>query len=157
MDPVTEPELLNVFNGQLPAEAIPDLNKVEWEAHDFLGWVHPAGHLAYMLLLSPKDGYLKGIEFRRFRFSGNGRGIHMCSLCHHMHPGEGTAVFSVSRKGSGGRHRLGNVVCKDLDCSLRIRDLVSPNDYYQEKLNVEAKIWRMQTRIHRWLNRAERL
>jgi hypothetical protein len=155
MDPVSNKELISAFNGDLEHDSIPDLDKVNWAALDYLGWIHPAGHTGYITLVSPNDGCLKGATMRRYPFSNRRQGVVMCSMCHHMHQSNGTAMFSLTRKGSDGRHTLGNVVCKDLDCSLRVRDLISPATYYQEKMYVEAKIWRMQQRVHKWLRRAD--
>ena len=66
-------------------------------------------------------------------------------------------MFTVSVKGSEGRHTLGNVVCKDLDCSLRVRNLTSPESLMRETLYEPARIWRMQQTMHRWLTRAGQL
>ncbi|XOV90324.1 MAG: FBP domain-containing protein [Pseudomonadota bacterium] len=136
---------------------MPDLNLLPWSNLDYLGWVHPGGHLGYLVVLSPNDGRLKGVILRRSRFSGTRKGMEMCSLCHHMHRPNGTAMFTLTRQGSDTRHSIGNIVCKDLDCSLRIRNLVDTAAYVPETLYPEAKIWRMQLALHRWLKSANRL
>jgi hypothetical protein len=136
---------------------MPDLSRIEWDSLDYLGWIHPSGHIGYMVLQSPNDGEIKGIRMnRRQRFSKKPR-MEMCSWCHHVHRANGTAMFTVSVKGSDGRQILGNVVCKDLDCSLRVRNLKSPHSYMRESLYEPAKIWRMQQSMHRWLGRANQL
>jgi hypothetical protein len=66
-------------------------------------------------------------------------------------------MFTVSVKGCKGRHALGNVVCKDLDCSLRVRNLVQPDSFMRETLFHSTKIWRMKTRMDKWLGRANQL
>ena len=157
MDPLCEDEILAAFGGQAEDVVLPDLTNVAWELQDYFGWIHPGGHLGYMVLVSPLDGHLKGTILRRSRFRGRKPGFEMCSLCHHVHGSGGTAMFTVTRKDTGDRHYLGNVICKDLDCSLRIRNVVDPPSYHKETLYVEAKVWRMQLALHKWLRNANRL
>ena len=136
---------------------IPDLDEVPWDVLDYFGWVHPAGHLGYIVLQSPNDGEFRGVRLNRSRRNARKPRMEMCSWCHHVHRTNGTAMFTVSVRGSGGRHTLGNVACKDLDCSLRIRNLVDPDSFMKESLYLPAKIWRMQQTLHRWLARANQI
>ena len=136
---------------------LPVLSEINWVELDYLGWIHPAGHLGFVVLESPNDGRLRGIRLHRSRRNARKPRLEMCSWCHHVHKTNGTAMFTVSVRGSEGRHTLGNAVCKNLDCSLRIRNLVSPDTYMKETLYEPAKIWRMQQSMHRWLGRANQL
>ena len=136
---------------------LPDLEEVDWEVHDYLGWVHPSGHLGYIVLQSPNDGGIRGIRLRRNHRNAKKRRMEMCAWCHHVHRSDGTAMFSVPVKGSEGRHTLGNILCKDLDCSLRIRNLIEPGTFMRETLYEPARIWRMQQTMHRWLGKANQI
>ena len=136
---------------------IPDLKDVHWSVLDYFGWVHPSGHLGFVVLQSPNDGQLRGIRMTREKRRAKKPRMEMCSWCHHVHKANGTAMFTVSVRGSEGRHTLGNVVCKDLDCSLRVRNLMQPDSFMRETLYQPAKIWRMQTTMHKWLGRANQL
>jgi hypothetical protein len=136
---------------------LPVLSEINWVELDYLGWIHPAGHLGFVVLESPNDGRLRGIRLHRSRRNARKPRLEMCSWCHHVHKTNGTAMFTVSVRGSEGRHTLGNAVCKNLDCSLRIRNLVSPDTHMKETLYEPAKIWRMQQSMHRWLGRANQL
>jgi hypothetical protein len=135
----------------------PDLEDVQWTVLDYFGWVHPSGHLGFVVLQSPHDGQSRGIRMSRAKRSAKKPRMEMCSWCHHVHKANGTAIFTVSVRGSEGRHMLGNFVCKDLDCSLRIRNIVQPDSFMQETLYQPAKIWRMQTAMYKWLGRANQL
>ncbi len=158
MDPLTEEEVLTSFKGEREDDVpLPDLTNIPWDDLDYLGWVHPSGHLGYVVIVSPDDGGIKGTILRRGRFDGSKPGLEMCSLCHHVHRPNGTAMFTITHKNAERRHSIGNIVCKDLDCSLRIRNLVQPASYLNETLYPEAKIWRMQMALHRWLRTANRL
>ena len=136
---------------------LPELGQVEWESLDYLGWVHPAGHLGFIVLQSPNDGSLRGIRLNRSHRSSRKRRMEMCAWCHHVHRSDGTAMFSVPVRGSGGRHTMGNILCKDLDCSLRVRNLIEPGSFMRESLYEPARIWRMQQTMHKWLSRANQI
>ena len=136
---------------------VPDLENVQWPSLDYFGWVHPSGHLGFVVLQSPNDGRSRGIRMSRAKRSAKKPRMEMCSWCHHVHKANGTAMFTVPVRGSEGRHTLGNVVCKDLDCSLRIRNLVQSDSFMRETLYQPAKVWRMQTTMHKWLGRANQL
>ena len=157
MEPVTKNEILDAFEEDVGELPLPDLNSINWEVLDYLGWVHPSGHVGYVLLVSPRDGNLRGTMLSRSRRHSKSLRYQMCSLCSHVHRMEETAMFTITVRGSNDRHHLGNVVCKNLDCSLRIRNLVEPDSYMNETLYLQAKVWRMQKAIHRWLDRADRL
>ncbi len=156
MDPLTKNQIADAFDGAGDL-VVPDMARIDWSAHDYLGWVHPSGHIGYMLLVSPLTGDLRGVVLGRSKRSSDALRYQMCSLCHHVHRMDETAMFTLTVKGSRGRHLLGNVACKNLDCSLRIRNLVNPQSYMAETLYLEAKVWRMQKTLYRWLERANRL
>ena len=52
---------------------------------------------------------------------------------------------------------FGNVVCADLACSLRIRNLIGAPPWASETMYLPARIWRMQRKMHKWLRKADRL
>ena len=136
---------------------VTDLRNVQWPFLDYFGWVHSSRHLGFIALQSPNGGQICGIKMHRAKWTAKKPSMDMCSWCRHVHRKSGTAMFTVSVKGSRGRHSLGNVVCKDLDCSLRMRNLVQPDSFMRETLYQPAKIWRMKTTMHKWLERANQL
>lgn len=158
MQSVTREEIEDSFAGGSEEELyVPKLDDIDWQAQDFLGWVHPGGHRGYLVHWSPLDGELKGTVLRRSRWVGKKPRLEMCAWCHHVHDNGGTAMFSVSLRGSGGRHLFGNVVCANLDCSLRIRNLIGAAPWASETIYLPARIWRMQRKMHKWLRKADRL
>ena len=156
MLPLIRDQIAKAFDGD-DELFVPDLNLIEWSSLDFLGWVHPSGHLGFVVFQSPNNGRTCGVRMSRAKRSRKKQRIEMCSWCHHVHKPNGTAFFTVSVKGSEGRRSLGNFFCKDLDCSLRIRNILQPNSLMSETLYEPAKVWRLQTSMHRWLGRANRL
>jgi len=157
MEEISAHALKGSFDSSEDEIWIPDLRHIIWPNRDFLGWIHPSGHLGYVVLVSPQDGGLTGVVMRRLLRSSARVRLDMCCLCHHVHRLDGTAMFTVTEKGSQGRRTIANVVCKNLDCSLRLRNLVSPGSLMAETLYPEAKIWRLQKTLHRWLARANYL
>lgn len=156
MEALARQQILSAF--EEPDDLLlPDLDSIHWEELEYLGWVHPSGHLGFVILQSPFDGHLKGIRLRRDERRAKKPRLEMCSWCHHVHKANGTAMFTVAVRGSDGRHTLGNLVCRNLDCSLRIRNLVSPESFMRETMYEPAKIWRMQQSMFRWLGRARQL
>ena len=136
---------------------VPDLRNVQSRFLDYFGWVHSSGHLGFIVLQLPNGGQNRGIRMRRAKRTTKTPSMGMCFWCHHVHRKSGTAMFTVSVKGSRERYFLGNVVRKDLDCSLRLRNLVQPDSFMPETLSQQVKVWRMKRRMHKWLGRANQL
>lgn len=136
---------------------LPDLTTLDWQNLDYLSWINPSGHLAYMVVVSPETGRVTGSTLHRAIRGSLIPRYEMRSWCHQVHGNDGTALFSVDVKGSSGRHLLGKALCKNLDCSLRIRGLVNPPSYMVETSYPNARIWRMQKSMYRWLKKANRL
>ena len=67
MEPVTKNELLDAFEEDVGDLPLPNLSSINWEVLDYLGWVHPSGHNGYVLLVSPRDGNLRGTVLSRSR------------------------------------------------------------------------------------------
>jgi len=120
---------------------------------DYLGWLHPSGHLGYVVF--PVHGELRALKLRRFANHGTSRRTHMCSWCNHVYRGSGTAMFSTEVVGTDGRRSIGNYICRNLDCSLRIRNLSSdPPTYLPETINLNQKVTRLENSITQFLGRA---
>lgn len=155
MDPLSQNEICSAFEDD--QIYLPDLTTLDWQNLDYLGWIHPSGHLAYLVVLSPDTGRLTGSTLHRAPRGSLIPRYEMCSWCHHVHGNDGTAMFTLDVKGSSGRHLIGKVLCKNLDCSLRIRELIDPPSYMAETSYPNARIWRMQKSMYRWLKKANRL
>mgnify|MGYP001207230674 FL=1 len=131
---------------------VPDISATVWEDLDYFGWIHPDGKSGFIALESPNDGRIKGVKLQRQNNRQNKP--KMCSWCHFVHKNDGTAFFSVEVKGSQGRRNLGNLLCKDLDCSSRVRNPKYSDSLMQEVIYQPARIWRLKLAMHRWLGKA---
>ena len=156
MEPLTYRQIVVAFEDKHDFVA-PDLAEIDWEKLDYLGWIHPSGHMGYVVLQSPNTGAVCGIRMSRSQNKSRRTRMEMCSWCHNVHKTNGTAMFTVMVKGSEGRHSMGNAICKNLDCSLRVRNLIQPGSFMKESLYEPARIWRMQQQMHKWLGRANQI
>ena len=133
--------------------ALPDLTHIDWGVLDYFGWLHSAGHSGFVVF-ADSDG-LKGMRLRRSINTTSRPRTHMCSWCHHVYRSRGTALFSTTVHGSDGRRFIGNHICRNLDCSLRIRNLVSdPPTYLPETLHIEHKSTRLRNAVKAFMVRA---
>ena len=55
-------EIVAAFKGDDEDLVIPDLTDIPWSSLDYFGWVHPSGHLGFVVLQSPNDGQIRGIR-----------------------------------------------------------------------------------------------
>ena len=156
MQPLNPEEIIAAFDDKDDL-LVPDLATIDWQILDYLGWIHPSGQEGSVVLQSPNTGTVCGIRMNRSQRGSIKLRMEMCSWCHHVHKTNGTAMFTLTVKGSDGRHILGNVICKNLDCSLRVRDLIEPGSFMRESLYEPARIWRMQQQMHKWLGRANQI
>ena len=101
MEALTQADILGAFSGREEDMPLPDLGTIDWDVLDYLGWIHPDGHIGYLVVISPTDGSVKGVSMRRSRFTSGKRGFEMCSLCHHVHSANGTAMFTIAARKNG--------------------------------------------------------
>ena len=154
MQALTRAEIRQLFPDCSAAElALPDLSNVDWAVLDYFGWLHTSGHLGYVVVAS--DQGLQGMQLRRSLNHSARPRTHMCSWCHHVYRSRGTALFSTTVVGSDGRRFIGNHICRNLDCSLRIRNLASdPPTYLPETIHIEHKIQRLENALKAFMARA---
>ena len=157
MDSLTHTDLQDAFGRRsLSDYHVPDLEQVDWGVLDYFGWIHPAGHAGYVVM--PVQDSLRALSLKRMVNHGGKPRTHMCSWCHHVYRSRGTAMFSTVVEGSDGRRTIGNYICRNLDCSLRIRNLSSdPPTYMPETIHIEQKIVRLKISVSAFMARANML
>ena len=154
MQLISEQDLTAVLKRQGARDfQLPNLKAVDWGVLDYLGWIHPAGHTGYVV--TSVGDTLQALVLRRMLNHGARPRTHMCSWCHHVYRSRGTAMFSAPVNGSDGRRSIGNYVCMNLDCSLRIRNLASdPPTYLPETIDLERKVVRLTIALNSFMSRA---
>lgn len=153
MQPFDQTELAALFTDLRPQDRwLPSLQPVDWAVLDFLGWLHPSGHLGYVALRV--DDKPVGLALRRARYTPSQPRTHMCTWCHMLRPGREMASFSRYVDGSDGRISIGVSLCNALDCSLRLRNLTGdPRLAMPETYGLEWKIRRLEYSVHQYVRR----
>ncbi len=147
MKPLTREEILLSFSKKERKEIkFPDLESIDWDNLDFLGWIHPSGHLGYVVYELPTR--LRGIILERNSGIAS-TGIRMCSWCLTLHFSSGVKLFTYKIPNSN--ITIGDYICADLQCSLYLRGIkktgISP---MQETLSIEEKIERCRRNIEKF-------
>lgn len=137
MKKYSKEDIVNAFSEkQKKTLKLPDLDVIDWDSLDFLGWIHPSGHKGYVVY---KEGALKGIEFEITRSETNK--VKMCNWCKTVREGRDISVFSVSHSKN---RSIGTYLCWDLQCSLYVRELKKvPPIQMRETISKEDKIKRL--------------
>ena len=155
MEALNATTIRSLFDNEPSKPIIPNLEYVDWGVLDYFGWIHPSGHLGYLVTPLGNEEELRGIKLRRALSSNRIKRYEMCSWCNHVHKSAGTAMFSIVVRGSDERRTIGTQLCKNLDCSLRIRNLTSdPPSYMNETMHVNNKVYRLQNALYRMMYRA---
>ena len=153
MQPLVAEQLRDAFPLEKRKPVVPNLQFVDWTVLDYFGWVHPAGHRGY-LVMPLANGELRGLVLRRSQTTSRRRRYEMCSWCNHVHRTNGTAMFSTLVRGTDGRVTI--AMCRNLDCSLRIRNLCGdPPGYMGETIDLDSKVQRLQAAVYEFLYRAD--
>ena len=99
----------------------PDLDAVDWDGLDFLGWRDPRiGRRAYVVVPT-LDGGLVGVLLRQAEASPRARA--QCSWCQDVKLPNPVVFFSAKRSGPAGRNgdTVGTLVCEEFQCSRNVR------------------------------------
>jgi hypothetical protein len=102
-----------------------DLDAIEWEALDFLGWRDPKlAHVGYVVI--PVDGEPVGILLRESERKARTR--PQCAWCADVTLPNDVVFFSAKRSGAAGRNgnTVGTLVCSAFECSANVRRLPPP-------------------------------
>lgn len=138
----SENELLNLFRPidrdevQVPADMTFPLI-----VRDYIKWIEPSGHRAYLVFLDPDQPQALGVVFRRT--SSSDSPAQMCQWCHSVRSGNGVGLLTSS---SGTRRRVGLYLCRDLGCKEQLTEGPRVNDM-RETLDVEQKMQRVLRRM----------
>lgn len=150
MEPLTRDVILASFSPkQRKLVELPDLENVDWDGLDYLGWQHSSGHLAYVVY--QKNGHVQGIVLKQTKAT-KGTQQFLCSWCMTVHRGGGVTLFTAATHQT---HRVQGVyVCADLQCSAYIRGRKRPAGcQMRETISQERRIARLGNNIERFFGR----
>ena len=154
MRPLSREEILQAFSKKERKKVkLPEIDEIDWENLDFLGWIHPSGHLGYVVYEFPSG--LRGIILERST-SVVGHGIRMCSWCYTLNTASKVRLFTYRIPGTN--ITIGNYLCADLQCSLYIRKLKEPLvAQMQESLTISQKIERCKQNVEKFFNKIDEI
>ena len=157
VEPLTKSQLTKLFQGETARNlSIPDLERVDWAVLDYFGWISDAGNLGFVAIALGNE--LEALKMRRSLSASRKPKTHMCSWCHHVYRGQGTALFSCDVAGSDGRRIIGHHLCRNLDCSLRIRNLASdPPSFMPETISLSQKVQRLENSVFTFMHRTNQM
>ena len=113
---------INTSLRERKAIPFPDLDAVDWDALDFLGWRDPKQPLvAYVV--AEIEGEPVGILLRQAERTP--RVQAQCSWCEDVQLPHPVVFFGAKRTGDAGRRgdTIGTLVCAGLECSANVRKL----------------------------------
>lgn len=147
MRPLTTKEILSAFSKRERKEIkLPDLELIDWENLDFLGWIHPSGHLGFVVYEFPTR--VRGIVLERNTQASSG-GIRMCSWCYTLNIASGVRLFTYQIPKT--KITIGDYLCADLQCSLYLRGIKKTDiTQMRESLSVSEKIQRCKSNIEKF-------
>lgn len=126
MYPLTEPQIRDSFVNASVREVkqalLPDLDALDWDELDYLGWTDAKRPLmAY--LVAEVYGSPVGLVLRRPDPGQRTLRKAICTLCEDVVETSGVAMFTAKRAGAAGRKgdTVGTMLCTDLRCSANVR------------------------------------
>lgn len=151
MKALNSEEILSSFSAkERKLVKLPNLIQVEWNDLDFFGWIHPSGHLGYIVY--ELDHEMRGMVLEKTNTSSHKP--KMCSICLTVHSGSHVNLFSAKSAKNKNRS-LGLYMCHDLKCSLYVRCKKVPTNRNQmmETITRDKKIERLINGLERFMRK----
>lgn len=142
---------VNVSQRERKAVPAPDLDAVDWDEIDLLGW-RDAKQPKVGYVVGIVDGEPVGILLRTTDASTLSR--PQCSWCEDVHLPNDVTFFSARRAGKAGRagDTVGTLVCDRFECSANVRTLpVATYDGYDVWAARDRRIEALRTHVERFL------
>ena len=111
---------INASQSERKQLAVPDLDAIEWEQRDFLGWRDPK-FVAVGYVVLELDGAITGLLMRQFARAPQSRA--QCSWCSDVELPNEVVLFNTKRTGDAGRRgdTVGTLVCANFECHVNAR------------------------------------
>ena len=167
MHPVTEQQIrtsfVNASKGEANRASIPDLDRVDWESLDYLGWTDARRPgLSYVVVTV--DGTVRGILLRA---AGSGVPTNrkaICVWCEDVQATDHVRMVIAPLAGRAGREggTIGTLACADFACSSHVRRPPSRSEIGDRATAEERQFWTdvriegLRERIARFVDRVAR-
>lgn len=125
MDPLTEQQIraafVNASKREVNQAVLPDLDAVDWESLDYLGWQDAKRPKVGYVVLDPGSG---PVAVRLTSAAPGARGRKaVCAWCADVVRTGDVSMYVARRGGSRGRKgdTIGTLICTDFGCSANVR------------------------------------
>lgn len=151
MKPLERDQVISAFPVEDRQElSLPAFDRLQWSNLDFLGWCDRAGDKAFLVFEG--EGTASGLMLDRMAVRSSSARSFMCSICRTVHGPRGVASFTYRSRRGIGYNTLTDTFCGNLQCSLYVRGLLSPDTaQFHETISVDRKVERLLTGVDRFL------
>jgi hypothetical protein len=94
---------------------------------DYLAWVEPSGHRAFLVFADPASHKARGIVFKRGHQSADAPAA-MCDWCHSV---RGKGAVGLLTATVSKTNRIGLTLCRDLSCKDKLEKPPGANDVFE--------------------------
>lgn len=127
MNPLTEKQIrasfLNASKREAAQATLPDLDGLDWERLDYLGWRDRKAPLSAYVVLE-LDGEPTGVLLRSTDAKAGGKRTKgVCAWCEDVVVTEDVSMYVAKRGGASGRNgnTIGTLICTEFACSRNVR------------------------------------
>ncbi|MFD2027210.1 FBP domain-containing protein [Promicromonospora aerolata] len=127
MNPLTEKQIrasfLNTSKREAAQATLPDLEALDWERLDYVGWRDRKAPLSAYVVLE-LDGRPTGVLLRAADAKGGRpRAKGVCAWCEDVVVTDDVSLYVARRGGASGRNgnTIGTLICTEFGCSRNVR------------------------------------
>ncbi|MDR7383200.1 FBP domain-containing protein [Promicromonospora iranensis] len=161
MNPLTEKQIRASFVNASKREAaqatLPDLDTLDWERLDYLGWHDRKAPLSAYVVLE-LDGEPTGVLLRSADAkAGRARTKGVCAWCEDVVVTDDVSLYVARRGGASGRNgnTIGTLICTEFGCSRNVRRMPTfteaGNDPAMRELITDRRIAGLRERAARFV------
>lgn len=131
----TAEEMKDAFRAIDQAEVqFPSTMQFPLLVRDYLSWIEPSGHRAYLVYADPAKNSPRGIVFKRNHSTADSPAA-MCDWCHAV---RGRGAVGLLTTSVSPKNRIGLTLCRDLDCKEHLEKPPGVNDL-RESVSLDEK------------------
>lgn len=160
MNPLTEKQIrasfLNASKREAAQATLPDLDTLDWERLDYLGWHDRKAPLSAYVVLE-LDGEPTGVLLRSAEARSSKRTKGVCAWCEDVVVTDDVSLYVARRGGASGRNgnTIGTLICTEFSCSRNVRRMPTfteaGNDPALRELITDRRIQGLRERAARFV------
>lgn len=160
MNPLTEKQIrasfLNASKREAAQATLPDLDTLDWERLDYLGWHDRKAPLSAYVVLE-LEGTPTGVLLRSAEARSSKRTKGVCAWCEDVVVTDDVSLYVARRGGASGRNgnTIGTLICTEFSCSRNVRRMPTfteaGNDPALRELITDRRIQGLRERAARFV------